>query len=135
MAKISNNDIAYAIYSSLKGKEGIEMDTTIENSVRFLADQRLLSQSELILSKVQELRDKDKGVIRAQVTSAKKLTEPSRAEITKHLKNKYGSQEIVLEEHLDANLISGVKIEIGEEIIDISLKNKIEQLHDYLIKN
>lgn len=135
MAIITNNDIAQAIYLSAKGKTGAELDTVLAQSVKLLADKRLLSKSGAILSKVQSLIDIDTGITRVTVSSPRKLEKSSISEITEALKKRYGSKEVVLSEVLAEDLIGGIKIEVGDEVIDASLKGKVKKLQDHLINN
>lgn len=135
MATITNNDIAQAIYLSAKGKTGTELDTVLAQSVKLLADKRLLSKSGAILSKVQSLIDIDTGITRATVSSPRKLEKSSISEITEALKKRYGSKEVVFNELLAPDLIGGIKIEVGDEVIDASLKGKVKKLQDHLINN
>lgn len=135
MASITHNDIAYAIHSSIKGKEGKELDELLTESVKLLAEHRLISQSNIIVSKVQALIDIDNGITRARVLSPRSLELPVQAEIVRALKERYHSASVVLEEVMAPELIGGIKIEVGDEVIDASLKYKVKELQDYLIKN
>ena len=54
-------------------------------------------------------------------------------EIKKILKNRYEASDITLHAHEDLTLIGGVKIEANDEMIDLSLKNKVRQLQNHLL--
>ncbi|MDD3693895.1 MAG: F0F1 ATP synthase subunit delta [Candidatus Pacebacteria bacterium] len=135
MTTISNNDIAEAIYASTKGKTGKELDECVIRSVKLLREHKLLSQSDIILSKIQKLIDDNEGITRVKVISHQALKPSTRKDLSKALKEKYQTKEVVLEEIISSEILGGLRIEVGDEVIDISLKNKIQKLHDYLIKN
>ena len=51
------------------------------------------------------------------------------------IKKKYQAKEVILELKEDDKLLGGIKIEIGDEIIDMTLKNKIKKLQNYLLSS
>ena len=51
------------------------------------------------------------------------------------IKKKYKAKEVIQIEKVDEKLLGGIKIEIGDDIIDATLRNKIKQLQTYLITN
>jgi F0F1-type ATP synthase delta subunit len=56
-------------------------------------------------------------------------------EIKEFIKDKYKANTVTIESNEDAKLLGGIKIEIGDDIIDTTLSNKINQLQNYLITN
>ena len=135
MAKISVNNLASAIYESLEGKEGSSLDTTTLNAIHLLRDKHMLGKKDLILEKIQKIIDEKDKVVRARVNTKTKITEKVNKEIEEFIKKKYQAKEVILELKEDDKLLGGIKIEIGDEIIDMTLKSKLNQLHNYLITN
>ncbi len=135
MAKTSTKDIAQALYESTKGKSGAELSRLLENAVALLAKSRLLGKSPEILEHLEKIRDKDLGIVSAKVTSRHPLARHTLDEIRRALKSRYRATDITLETHEDPSLIGGIKIEAKDELIDISLKNKLRQLQTHLINN
>jgi len=133
MAKISTKDVARAFYESTKNKSGPEVERTITNAVEFLTKNKLLSKATEILEHLEKIRDKDLGVVSATVTSKRPLPKKTLDEIKKILKNRYEASDITLHAHEDLTLIGGVKIEANDEMIDLSLKNKVRQLQNHLL--
>jgi len=134
MATISNNDIAQAIYLSSKDKSGHELSLWLQNVVNFLHRRRLFNKSKDILLKLNEIDNRERGVLMVKVNSAQKLHQKEKEEIEHLLKKRYRAQEILLEENLDEKLIGGIKIEVNNEIIDLTLKNRINKLQEYLTR-
>lgn len=135
MANITINNLARAIYESSKDKEGSDLDIAIKKSVDVIANKHLLSKSEEILTHIEKIIDKDNGIIRARVTSNKKINKETIEEIEDFIKKRYRAKKIILELEIDKELLGGIKIEVEDEIIDTTLKNKIKKLKNYLIKN
>lgn len=94
-----------------------------------------MNKSKEILNGVRKITDKEGGVIRAKVSSRITLEKKIIDEIEDFIKKRYQAQNIVLEFETDKKLLGGIKIEVGDEIIDTTLKNKINKLENYLITN
>lgn len=135
MNKISSSTIANAIYLAAKGKSGKTLADVLTQSALLIKKERLLSKSEEILSKIGELSDRETGLIRAKIKSGAKLGTPQTDVIKRVLKKRYQAKEVVLDWQEDLSLLSGVKIEARDELIDLSLKHQIKQLQNYLIAN
>jgi len=134
MATISNNDIAQAIYLSSKDKIGHELALSLKDVVNFLHHRRLLNRSKDILLKLNKIINKEKGILMVKVSSKEKLHEQEKKDIEHLLKKRYGMHEILLEEHIEDKLLGGIRIEVDDEIIDLSIKNKINKLQEYLTR-
>jgi ATP synthase F1 delta subunit len=135
MTAISNNNIARAIYLAFKDKSHADQPVFLKNVVNFLARKRLLSKAPDILERLNKIINEDKGVVTAKVWSPEKLSEATNKEIAQILARRYSGKEIDLEESPDEKLIGGYKIEVNDEVIDLTIKNRIAKLQEYLIKN
>lgn len=135
MATLSNNDIARAIYLSTKGKAAHDQEIVLKSAVGLLSRRRLLSRSKAILASLNRISNKDRNVLEAKVWSKSKLDPGVKKDLIHLLKGRYGGKEIILEEKIDEEVIGGVKIEIENEMIDMTLKNKVDKLKKHLNKN
>jgi len=134
MATISNNDIARAIYLVSKDKNHQELPDIDKKIVSFLARRRLLSKSKDILEKLDKIINQEKERIIVKVSSAKKIKQEFEKEIILFLKKRYKTKEVILTETLDEKLLGGIRIEVNDEIIDLTAKNKIKKLQEYLTR-
>jgi F-type H+-transporting ATPase subunit delta len=135
MAKISVNNLAEAIYESLKEKEGASFDNTINDIVLLLKERHLLGKKDMILERLQKIIDDDGKIVRAKISSKNKIIDKDIKEIEEFIKKKYKAKEVVIEQSENKKLLGGIKIEIGDEILDMTLENKLHQLQNYLITN
>lgn len=135
MASISIKNLASAIYESSFNKEGSSLDSILEKSVIFLRDKNLLGKKEELLKAIEDILNKENGIVKVKITSSEKLKDDIQNEIEKYIKVKYKASEVLVEEKVDPNLLGGIKLEIGDDIIDTTLLNKIHQLQNYLITN
>ena len=77
------------------------------------------------------LRNEHEGVLDARVASAYPLSDAQRADIVAVLESKFG-KKVKATVTVDPNLIGGVSIRIGDEVIDASVRGKLAQLADAL---
>lgn len=135
MATISTNNLARAIYESSIGKDGVEVDIIAQKSVDLISKKHLMSKSKEILTLLEKIVDEKDEVVRAKISSRVKLDKKIIDEIEYFIKKKYKAKNTLLEFKINEALLGGIKIEIGDEIIDGTLKNRVKQLQDYLITN
>lgn len=134
MATLSNNDIARAIYLASKGKSETGLNEFNKKIVRFLFRKKLLNKSSDILERLEKIIHREEEKIKVKLTSAKKLEEGVRNKIKEFLKKRYKVKEIILEEMLDDRLLGGIRLEANNEVIDLSIKNKINKLQEHLTR-
>ncbi len=135
MSKLSTKNVAEAIYATAKNKSGTELEHALKMSVEFLAKKNLLSKAPEILKNLEQLLDTEHNILRARVLSRKPLSKKATEEVEGLLKKRYKSKDTVLEWMEDKTLIGGMRIETNNEIIDMSLKNKLNQLQAHLLTN
>lgn len=135
MSKISINNLAAAIYESSEGKTGVELENTLRNTVKLLSEKHAIGKSKEILSKLQKIIDKNDGVVRARISSKTEIQKSVIEEIEHFIKKRYTAKNTILDFETDEKLLGGIKIEVGDEIIDMTLKNKLHKLKNYLVTN
>lgn len=87
-----------------------------------------------IIAAVQALVSAHKGEITAEVTAAQKLDEAQIGAIGKSLKKVFGKDvNVVL--HIDPEIMGGLVVKVGSQLIDSSVRTKLERLHRALKSN
>lgn len=135
MATISINNLARAIYESSLDKNDVELQTISRDIVNLISEKHLMNKSEDILDKLQILVDKNEDTVRAKISSKEKINEKTKNEIEEFIKKRYKAKNIILTFENNDKLLGGIKIQIKDEIIDMTLKSKINRLKNYLITN
>lgn len=135
MASISIKNLAQALYESSLNKEGAVLDSILAKSVLFMRDKNLIGKKKEILKALDDIINKEEGIIKAKISTSIKLKKEVEIQIEEFIKEKYKAKEVILEINENPKLLGGIKIEIGDEVIDTTLSNKIHQLQNYLIKN
>ncbi len=135
MASISIKNIAQAIYESSYDKDGALLNDAIEKSAIWIRDKNLISKKDEILKALEDIIHKKEGIVKAKEVYKDKLSKEEENEIKDFIKNKYKAKEVYLELKEEEKLLGGIKIEVGNDIIDTTLSNKLHQLQNYLITN
>jgi len=133
MATALNNNTAEAIYLASKEKSQAEQPIFFKKVVQFLVKKRLLSKAPDILFRLNKIINDKEGRIIARVSSVEKINEAAKKELIYNLSKRYAEKTVVLEEKLNPKLLGGYKIEVNDEIIDLTIKNRIDTLQEYLI--
>jgi F-type H+-transporting ATPase subunit delta len=75
-----------------------------------------------------DLVEKRAGIVRGRITTATELTAAEREELVSRLERSSGLRKIRATFAVDASLIGGAKVQIGDHLIDSSLKAQLAEL-------
>ena len=102
-----------------------------ENFVRVLAENGRLGLLPEIHEQFDALRNEREGVIEAEVVSAFELSKPQLADLVERLEKKTG-KKVKAKVQLDKELIGGVKVVMGDKVIDGSARAQLSALETAL---
>ncbi|MEJ9210504.1 F0F1 ATP synthase subunit delta [Bacillus smithii] len=74
------------------------------------------------------LANNERGIAEATVTSVRPLNEEEKSSLSAVLAEKVGKQTLKIENVVDPKLLGGLKVRIGNRIIDGSLRGKLDRL-------
>ncbi len=83
----------------------------------------------------QNVYRKEHDILVAEVMSAVPLTAESRSQVKKMAEERHPGKSIVLKESVDASLIGGVVIRIGDDQIDASVSRRLNDLRRKFSEN
>ena len=99
----------------------------------FLISKRRFFYVDKILNSFAETCSIKRGELKAELTSAKDLTENEVNNIKKELTENFSSK-IKLNYKHDASLIGGLIVQVGSTMVDTSIKNKLQQIENRMIE-
>ena len=102
------------------------------NFVQLLAKNERLSVLPEIVEHFEALKNAHEGVLDAHIGSAYPLSDQQVAEVLATLEDKYG-RKVKATVSVDPDLIGGISIRIGDEVLDTSVRGKLAQLADALM--
>ena len=116
-----------------KISENFKLEPLYKNFLSFLIMKRRFFFVEKILKNFSEICSAKRGELKAEIKSAKKLTQEEIDKITQELSNNFKSK-IKLNYNHDQSLIGGLVVQVGSTMIDTSIKNKLQQIENKMIE-
>ena len=107
---------------------GVEMDLIIlliENGHMMLFGE--------VIKRFDYLKDKDSEIIKVQITSSSRLSDDEVQRISLNIENKIQKKVDVTME-TDTSIVGGIKLRVGNTLIDGSVSNRLQKMRDTLIQ-
>jgi F-type H+-transporting ATPase subunit delta len=123
------HDMKKAVMSDVSTHLGVGQAT--RNTLQILIDRRRMKTLPYIARFLRELADSQKGIVRAEVTTATPLSDAYYAKLQEQLERMTG-KKVVVDRLEDAALIAGVVTRIGDRIFDGSLRTRLQAMKDAL---
>lgn len=121
--RLSRRKIAHHVAAELvAGNESV-----VAELAAFLIETGRQAELELIVRDI-EAALQEHGVVIADVTSARDLTDASRGAIIDYLRSVYQARDVKLRESVDPSLLGGVRVATADGELDASLKRRIMKL-------
>ena len=113
--------------------DNFSLEILFKNFLSFLISKRRFFYVQKILKNFNEICSEKRGELKAEIKSAKNLTQDEINKITQELSNNFKS-EIKLNYTHDQSLIGGLVVQIGSTMIDTSIKKKLQQIENRMIE-
>ena len=127
----TSHDILINVIKKISGSAKLEK--LFENFLCFLVKKRRFFYLEKILKSFNEICSEKRGELKAEIRSAKQLSQDEINKITEELSNNFESK-IKLNYNHDESLIGGLVVQVGSTMIDTSIKNKLQQIENRMIE-
>ncbi|AIL32567.1 F0F1 ATP synthase subunit delta [Basilea psittacipulmonis] len=108
-----------------------ELSESSKNFVRLLVDNDRLLLLPEILEHFEQLKNAKEGSAACVITSAFELTEDQLRELTAMLEKKFG-YKLKPVVKVDNTLIGGVRVTVGDQVLDTSVQGQLVRLHETL---
>ena len=103
------------------------------NMIQFLIEKKRLNELTAVAEQFQALAAAAQGTADAKVYSTRELTAQERAEISASFGKLVGKEQLNITNYIDASLIGGVRVQIGNYIFDSTVASKLEDLKRVLV--
>ena len=113
--------------------ENFKLQSLFKNFLSFLITKRRFFYLEQILKSFNAICSEKRGELKAEIKSAKELTQDEIKKITEDLSNNFKSK-IKLNYNHDQSLIGGLVVQVGSTMIDTSIKKKLQQIETRMIE-
>lgn len=128
MAAVLGNP-RHSLETKLAAFNGVagELPSPLKNLVSILIDSRRSALLAPIRDHFETLKHAHESVLRAAITSAFPLSDTERDDLIRSLAKKYG-KTIEASVTVDASLLGGVRIQIGDEVVSASVRDQLNQM-------
>ncbi len=110
-----------------------KVDPEIERFLKLLVERRRIQFLEEIVAMYQALLDEELGRARGEVITAFPISDDEKVELERALQTLL-KKEVILEAKVDPEIIGGVKVKVGDYILDGTLKSQLEKFKEIIIK-
>lgn len=126
--KVTSNQVFDVIVAAAK----VTLATSLTNFLRTVLENGRLAALPLMVEQFQALVKARQGVSEAQIFSAFPIDAAQLAEIIGPLEKRFG-RKLEAKVELDAELIGGVRVVVGDEVLDTSVKARLERMKSTLL--
>ncbi|HET8708804.1 MAG TPA: F0F1 ATP synthase subunit delta [Candidatus Saccharimonadales bacterium] len=127
MSKISRSTLAQVIADKL-GDGTLTENKLSQEVAAYLISEKRTSGLESLLRDISQYRIDHDGMVEVEAISAHPLSDAVKADIEAIIRQVYpDAKRVVISEYHDASLIGGVRLELPNEQLDLSLRAKLNQ--------
>ncbi|MDA3802578.1 MAG: ATP synthase F1 subunit delta [Patescibacteria group bacterium] len=128
--KIKTKQYARALFESYEEASKEEKDKILTNFVKILKDNNDLYLLDRIVVDFTETWDKNKNIVRAEISSAHKIDEKTEDVLVKKIKELSSAKDIDIEKKNNKKLLGGVVVKYGDRILDSSISTRLKRLQE-----
>jgi F-type H+-transporting ATPase subunit delta len=121
--KLASADVERLFLSVCSGK----LDDSGVNLIKLLVEYDRLAILPEIAAIFEELKAQDEGTLDAEITAATKLDEAQVKTLVSQLQARFG-KKIEASVKVDPEIIGGIKIVVGDTVIDASVRGRLQEL-------
>ncbi|TSD01868.1 MAG: F-type H+-transporting ATPase subunit delta [Parcubacteria group bacterium Athens0714_25] len=132
--KISSTQYAKTFFELIDGKSEQEVLDVVKKFADILKRDRQLKNFNKIAEKFSEIYNKKNLIAEAVVVSREVLDVNTQEKIKEYVSGKYHLKEVILRNEINSNIMGGIIIKVGDEILDESVLGKIEKMRNELLK-
>ena len=111
---------------------GITVDKNTSNFINLLLDNKRISYLKEISDIFEDMKSDHNNVCIINIETSREL-EPDQINTLKELFKKKYNSDIEIAQTINSDLLAGIKIKVNDEVIDLSLQNRFNQIKQQLI--
>ncbi len=132
--KITANQYARALFELVDNRTQQEIDNLVLNMVRIAGKNRQTKLFPKIIEKFNLIWNNKYKISEVEITSREKLDSETENKIGEYIKRKYKTEKVVINNKIDANIIGGIIIKVGDEVLNQSIAEQLKKLSRNLTK-
>ncbi|MBU4216775.1 ATP synthase F1 subunit delta [Candidatus Parcubacteria bacterium] len=132
--KISLKKYAQALYEATADKSEAEVKLYVKNFVKILAENKDLKRGELIGKYFSKAWNRENGITVVDVTTAQETDKETKKALSEYAIKLLNADKVVIREKVDKDILGGVIIKNGDMVYDGSLRTRIHNLKEQMVK-
>ncbi len=125
---------ARAFYEALKDKNKKQTRNIIDNFVRVLVNNRDTTKESKIIEKFNDIWNQENNITEARVITSTNVDNNILEVLNSYISQKTQANKVKIKNQLNKDMLGGVIIRYEDKIIDASLKSRVKELKNKLIK-
>jgi len=121
MSTPSRQELAEVILEMADKQSGKRLS---ESVAAYLVANRRTGDLDAIIREVARLRQQRDGVTEVTATTAHKLND----QLRRNIKSILDTKKLIINEVVDAEVLGGVRLETSEELLDLTVRNRLNRL-------
>jgi F-type H+-transporting ATPase subunit delta len=110
-----------------------KMDEELLSFLLLLIDKDRILHLEEKLSEMEKIRLERNNTLIAKIKTVLPLNEEEKSTLIQKLQNKY-DKKIILRDEIDKSILGGVYVRVGNDVIDGTVKTKLEEMKKLMLK-
>lgn len=127
--KITNDQKKDILKAAFSGK----VSTHVLHLLFLLIDNKRINVLDPVTDNYKQLANEARGIAEATVSSAKTLTKDENATIADVFAKRAGKAQLIIKNIVDADLIGGLRVRIGDTVYDGSVANQLARIQARMI--
>ncbi len=129
--KISPKQYAQSLYEIVSQTE--DCDVVIKNFVKVLVARNQLGKAEKIIQEFIKIWNKEQGIVEGDLVSVRELDKDMIDKLNNSVAEVLGAKKVNLKNKVDKNILGGFVAQLGDIVIDGSVKNQLNNLKNKLV--
>ena len=106
----------------------------VQNTLKVMYKNRRMNDVPIVIESFNQLYDLKNNVVKGKVFSVVELQEEQRAKLEQEVARLLDYNKVTLINEIDSSLIGGFVINVNNQVIDRSLKQKLQQIEQSLLE-
>ncbi len=125
---LRKDQVADALYTVFR----CENSPQVKNFVKVLVDNGRVSALPEIAHQFEQLKNASQNAAIATIVSAFPMTEVQTRELATKLEKRFGCK-LIPQVKVDNSLIGGILVTVGDEVLDLSIRGKLQRMQETLV--
>ena len=132
--RVTAKQLSQTLYELTDGKSKPEIQKSVIDFARYIYKERKWKLTGKIIESFEKIYNQKNGIIEAEVVTAEKLSAAVEKKVKDYIEEKYGAKKVVLKNAIDQKIKGGMILRVGDEVVDGSVKGKLNELRNILVK-